>query len=176
MRKMTRFLLFVFSINLIACTTTNSEDASEKSVQEIKDQGKISNSDIIRNPVSAEEVTDTVNVAKLIFEEINFDFGQAKENDIIEHTFKFTNEGKVPLIINDARSTCGCTVPEWPKEPIEPGQGGVISVRFNTKGKRGDQKKPVTIKANTYPTTTVLYIEGRVEAAEGAEEQASTEK
>jgi hypothetical protein len=99
-------------------------------------KGPIRNSDIIRNPVSAKEPIDTVNVAKIEFEETEHDFGVVGEGVIIEHVFKFTNTGKMPLIINSARSTCGCTVPEWPKDPIPPGEGGEISVRFNTKGKK----------------------------------------
>jgi hypothetical protein len=83
---------------------------------------------------------------------------------VVEHTFAFTNTGKKPLLISNARSTCGCTVPDWPKEPIMPGKSGVIQVRFNTENKAKEQVKPVTITANTYPATNKVYLQGFVEA------------
>lgn len=138
----------------------------EKSVQEIKDAAKISNSSIIRNPVSVAEPTDTVNVAKLVFSETSFNFGEVEEGKVVTHEYRFVNEGKVPLLIGNAKSTCGCTVPKWPKEPIEPGRGGTISVRFNTSGKTKQQRKPITITANTYPSKSVVYLEGFVKSKE----------
>ncbi len=149
--------LLVFS----ACQSNRSEQ-SEKSVQEIMSEGPISNSDIIRNPVSADEPVDTVNVAKITFEETTFDFGEAREGEIVTHTYRFTNTGQVPLLISSARSTCGCTVPEWPREPIPPGEQGAIEVRFNTKSKRNRQSKPITIVANTYPSATKVFLNGFV--------------
>ena len=83
---------------------------------------------------------------------------------MVEHTFSFTNQGKVPLLITDARSTCGCTVPEWPRQPIAPGQVAEISVRFDTQQKFNQQNKPVTITANTLPAQTTIYLRGFVKA------------
>jgi hypothetical protein len=166
--KLNYWIIVLISIGLVSCSDSQQpEAASEKSIEEIKMEGPIRNSDIIRNPVSAKEPIDTVNVAKIEFEETEHDFGVVGEGVIIEHVFKFTNTGKMPLIINSARSTCGCTVPEWPKDPIPPGEGGEISVRFNTKGKKNRQTKPVTITANTYPTTSKVFIKGEVKSPEG---------
>lgn len=151
---------------LPACGDSQPEAVSEKSLQEIRQEGPIKNSDIIRNPSSADQPLDTVNVAKMTFEQSKFEFGEAKEGDVIEHVFTFTNTGKAPLIIQGARSTCGCTVPEWPSEPIAPGESGEISVRFNTENKTGRQEKPVTVTANTYPATTRVYLRGFVEKAQ----------
>jgi hypothetical protein len=122
----------------------------------------IGQADIIRSPVSANRPLDTVNVAKLSFDEPTFDFGTVSEGAVIEHTFSFTNTGKVPLLISNARSTCGCTVPEWPETPIDPGEAGEITVRFDTKNKSQLQVKPVTITANTYPSTSKIYLQGVV--------------
>lgn len=118
---------------------------------------------IIRNPVDAggDEV-DTANVALLNFDETEFKFGEVKEGTIIQHDFPFTNAGSVPLLITKARSTCGCTVPSYPEDPIAPGEAGVISVAFDTKNKYGRQRKPVTIIANTYPAMTTIYVDGTV--------------
>lgn len=162
-----KYYWFAF-ILLWGCANDSGQPGavSEKSVEEIKQDGPIRNADIIRSPVSANEPLDTVNVAKMTFEETRYDFGEVQEGDIVEHVFAFTNTGKSPLIINSARSTCGCTVPEWPKEPIAPGESGVINVRFNTKNKKNKQTKPVTITANTYPTTTKVFVTGFVNPAE----------
>lgn len=118
--------------------------------------------DIIRNPVSAKDPIDTVNVAQFEWVEETFNFGTVKEGKVVEHGYKFKNVGKIPLLIKDARSTCGCTVPEWSEDPIPPGGEGVIQVKFNTLGKTDDQTKPITITANTYPSRTLLRIEGFV--------------
>lgn len=146
-------------LTLAACQSNRTTD--ENALQEVSVEGdKVS--DIIRNPVTANEPVDTVNVAKMSFEEVQYDFGRIHQGDVVEHTFKFTNTGKVPLVISDARSTCGCTVPEYPKEPIAPGESGEIFVRFNSKNKFDRQSKPVTITANTYPSETKVYIHGYI--------------
>ena len=161
---MRSFMMIIssFFLLLTACQETEKKDVQEKTVKEIKEQGGISNADIIRNPVTANAPTDTVNVAKIVFEEHVHEFGTVEEGDVVEHIFKFTNTGKIPLVISNARSTCGCTVPEWPQDPIEAGGSGSIKVKFNTKGKKGNQKKPVTITANTYPQKSIVHVQGQV--------------
>lgn len=154
-----RLLFAAMILGIVSCSPEGGN--SGKSLEEIKMEGA-SNSAMVRNPVSASGPTDTVNVAKLTFEETVFDFGDVDEGALVEHVFRFKNTGKIPLLISDARSTCGCTVPAWPKEPIAPGQSGEINVKFDTKGKNNLQKKPVTITANTYPATTVVQIVGVV--------------
>ncbi len=157
------FILFCFTLSILACSSEDQKSAAsdEKQVQGIKVEGG-SISEIIRNPQTANKPVDTTNVAKMFFEEKRHDFGTVNEGDIVRHVYKFTNTGTVPLIINNAKSTCGCTVPEWPKDPIAPGKSGEISVRFDTKGKINQQGKPITIFANTYPNKTVLQLKGMV--------------
>ncbi len=96
------------------------------------------------------------------FEQTEYDFGTVNEGDIVEYTFKFKNTGNFPLIINKATATCGCTVPEWPRDPIGVGKSGEIKVRFNTRNKPNHQTKYVTISANTKPELTRLKITGNV--------------
>ncbi|MBK9017156.1 MAG: DUF1573 domain-containing protein [Saprospiraceae bacterium] len=134
--------------------------AAGKTVETIQTEGKISS--IIRSPVSADGSVDSVNVARMDFEEPIFEFGEVDEGAVINHEFKFVNNGKVPLVIQNAHSTCGCTIPDWPKDMIAPGQGGVIKVEFNTKGKTEFQEKPVIITANTYPSVTKVFVKGIV--------------
>ncbi|GAA4830600.1 DUF1573 domain-containing protein [Algivirga pacifica] len=87
-------------------------------------------------------------LAQMTFEEREFDFGEIKQGDVVEHVFTFTNSGEVPLKIMNVRTTCGCTAPEWPKEEIMPGASADLKVVFNSKGKRGNQSKNITIQAN----------------------------
>lgn len=162
MRNGLYFLLFTL---LLGCQQ-NRFSQSEKSIEEIKAEGPLANADIIRNPITAEGPADTVNVAKMSFAETTFNFGQVQEGAVVRHTYRFTNTGKVALVISDARSTCGCTVPTWPTAPIEPGASGEIQVEFNTKNKQHEQKKPITITANTYPARTVVHLEGYVQPAQ----------
>jgi len=107
---------------------------------------------------------------KMEFAKEAHDFGTIKDGDIVEHRFKFKNVGDSPLIISNATATCGCTVPEYPKEPIAVGGSGEILVRFNSRNKPGNQQKTVTITANTYPSTNKVSIRANVVKAEGATE------
>jgi len=84
----------------------------------------------------------------LSFEKTAHDFGTISQGDVVEEVFSFTNTGNEPLIITDARGTCGCTTPKWPHEPILPGAKGQITVGFNSAGKSGRQDKVVTITSN----------------------------
>ncbi len=96
------------------------------------------------------------------FEETTYEYGEVKEGEVVEYTFKFKNVGEVPLVIQNATATCGCTVPNPPKEPIAVGETGEIDVRFDTKGKMGMNNKRVTITANTSPAQTFLELRGNV--------------
>ena len=155
--------LFIFLFFLSACQNNSKED--QRAVEEITDPELVFNSEIIRNPVSAgPEPIDTVNVAKMTFKEHHFDFGEIPEGEVVTHEYEFTNTGKVPLVITHGNSTCGCTVPEWPKEAIKPGGKGTIKVKFDTFGKAGPQAKPITIVANTYPSKNMLELVGIVGA------------
>ena len=101
------------------------------------------------------------------FEETEFDFGTVEQGEKVNHVYKFSNTGNEPLIISNAKGSCGCTVPSWPKEPIPVGGSGEIQVQFDSKGKKNMQSKKVTITANTDPGQTFLTIKGEVNAPEG---------
>jgi len=148
-------------ILLLILYTACQQDKGKK-LQSVKTKGNITNADIIRNPVSAGKIGDTTNLAKMVFEETNYEFGIIKEGEIIHHSYRFTNTGKIPLLISGARSTCGCTIPDYPRDPVQPGESGVIKVKFNSHGKLGTQKKPIYITANTYPSLNMISIEGEV--------------
>lgn len=94
---------------------------------------------------------------------IAHDFGKVKQNTENKYVFKFTNTGKEPLMISDAKGSCGCTVPEYPKEPIAPGATGEIKVVYKPGGQQGNQNKTVTVTANTDPPQTLLNITADVQ-------------
>lgn len=91
-----------------------------------------------------------------------YDFGTVKEGDVVETSFVVTNTGKSNLVIMDAKVTCGCTVPVWPKEAIAPGASAEVQVRFNTNGKPNKQTKSVTLITNTAQGREIFKLKGMV--------------
>ncbi|HLV23995.1 MAG TPA: DUF1573 domain-containing protein [Moheibacter sp.] len=97
----------------------------------------------------AESVVDPATAAVLTFESETYDFGNLPAGAKVDHYFKFTNTGKSPLIIKDAKGSCGCTVPEFPKEPIAPGVTDSIKITYDAGSQKGRQQKTVTLTTNT---------------------------
>jgi hypothetical protein len=100
------------------------------------------------------------------FDKLVHDFGKVMQGDKTEYEFVFKNTGKVPLIISDVKSSCGCTVPEWPRNPIMPGGSATIKVKYNS-NIIGAINKQVTIISNASNSPTVLRIAGSVEKMPG---------
>ncbi|MDO9275101.1 MAG: DUF1573 domain-containing protein [Lutibacter sp.] len=96
------------------------------------------------------------------FDTKDYDFGTINEGDVVEGIFKVANKGKTDLVITDASASCGCTVPEWPKEAIKPGDSAQIKFSFNSKGRTGKQSKTITLQTNTANVTETLRIAGTV--------------
>ena len=96
------------------------------------------------------------------FDKTEHDFGTINEGDVVETVFAFTNVGKSELIITSAKGSCGCTVPEWPKEPIMPGEVGEIKVKFNSYRKPNLQQKQITLRTNTEGGKEILKIRAQV--------------
>ena len=96
------------------------------------------------------------------FKEETYDFGDITEGDVVEHIFTFTNTGDAPLVIQDAKASCGCTIPKKPEQPVAPGETSEIGVKFNSSSKSGVVKKAITITANTNPAVTQLYITANI--------------
>ena len=99
---------------------------------------------------------------QISFASPNHDFGNIKQDSENRHVFTFTNTGSEPLIIENAKGSCGCTVPQYPKEPIAPGETGDIEVVYKPGKQKNKQNKTVTITANTEPRTTTLSISANV--------------
>ena len=97
----------------------------------------------------AQEDTEPLTGPKIYFAEKSFDFGDITQGDRVEHVFEFENTGNEPLILSDVRTTCGCTAPEWPREPVAPGAKANLKVVFNSTGKYGVQNKVITVISNS---------------------------
>ncbi len=115
---------------------------------------------IATNSVLAQEVSQ--DGAKIKFDKEVHDYGTIKNGADGTCTFDFTNTGNQPLIISNAKGSCGCTVPSWPKEPVTPGQTATITVKYDTK-RTGAINKSVTITSNAVnEPTKVIRIKGNV--------------
>lgn len=101
------------------------------------------------------------------FAAMEHDFGTIEQDSKNTQVFKFTNTGKEPLIISNATGSCGCTVPNYPRNPIAPGETGEIEVVYSPGKQVNQQTKTVSITANTEPATTVLRIKANVKPGEG---------
>ena len=105
--------------------------------------------------------------AEIKFDKLTHNFGKFSEkNPVVECTFTFQNVGETPLVVNQAVASCGCTVPEFTKTPVQPGEKGEIKVTYNGTGKfPGHFKKSITVRTNGAVEMTRLYIEGDMEEA-----------
>jgi hypothetical protein len=106
-------------------------------------------------------VVENPNAPEIVFEQEVVDYGDIEQGANGVREFKFTNTGKEPLVISNARGSCGCTVPTWPKEPIKPGESSTIKVKYDTK-RIGPINKSVTITSNAKTSTKVLRIKGNI--------------
>jgi hypothetical protein len=104
-------------------------------------------------------------ITSIKFDKEVYDFGECTEGDKIKKTIEFTNTGKLPLVINQAFGSCGCTIPTYDKEPVAPGQKGKIEVEFNSTGKPGANTKSVMVEANTNPPVTTVSFSVKVNSA-----------
>jgi len=156
--KLYHILIAAFLTSSLVCCKSN------------KDTGVPDNAinpDAMNNPATASANNDKTKVPVLEFETETHDFGSITEGEKIQYAFKFKNVGTGDLVIRSANGSCGCTVPEWPHEPVPPGATGVINITFDSKGKNGMQHKTVTLISNTVPSTKVLNITGEVTSADG---------
>lgn len=126
------------------------------------------NSETVNSSTSEMEAGSTVNSAEaavMTFEEDTYDFGTVTSGQKVTYDFKFKNTGKSPLIIASAEASCGCTVPDYPREPVAPGAEGTIKVVFDSANRLGMQNKVVTVTSNAVPATVELHLMGDVKEA-----------
>lgn len=157
-------------VAMTSCTNNKQEEkiaALEERIKELEGEGsnKVAQQQTptsLAANVNAAEAAPDGPLGVFKFEEEEFDFGTIEAGKIIEHTFKFTNTGEAPLIIQSATASCGCTVPKKPVDPIPVGGTGEIGVRYDSKNKNGVQSPVITIRANTDPNVTRIKLKGTV--------------
>ena len=125
-----------------------------------KSSGKLS-TDLVTSPKSATETSDKQ--AAIKFDKEEHDFGSLLQGEVVSYSFHFTNIGNMPLIISEVGSSCGCTVGDYPREPIAPGKTGDIKVTYNSAGHHGFQSRILTVMSNTNPAKTTLRIKSTVQ-------------
>jgi hypothetical protein len=147
MKKIAYILFgFIFPLLIVSC---NNGD-------------KPLSTDIVNNPKSASSNNDT-DAPILTFDNNEHDFGVAMQGERLSYSFKFTNTGKKDLLISQATASCGCTVADFPQDPIRPNGRSHVTVVFDTKGLKGLQSKSITIFANTNPNNINIKISAMVE-------------
>src|SRR6056300_586470 len=148
MKKLNRIFLVASLALLVSC-----QDGAAK---------KITNANPV-NTTQASQPAVKTDSPVMSFDKTTHDFGTIKEGEKVTTKFSFTNTGKSDLIIVDARGSCGCTVPEYPKNtPIKPGDTQTITVSFDSSNKPGVQQKSVTLSANTASGREMLRIKANV--------------
>lgn len=121
--------------------------------------------DALNIPASGYQDGDTADLPRMAFDSTAKNFGKVAQGTRVDKSWTFENVGGSDLVITDVRGTCGCTVgKEWPKAPVRPGEGGTITVTFDSEGRSGLQDKTITVTGNTQPPTTVLLLRGEVVA------------
>ncbi|WP_018476470.1 DUF1573 domain-containing protein [Pontibacter roseus] len=141
--------------------TTESEATASTETAAAEQPQQIDNPNVV--PTGQTSTSETA--AVMSFNESEYDFGTIKQGEIVEHTFTFTNTGKTPLVIESASASCGCTAPDWTKDPVAPGEKGEVKVRFDSNGKVGQQSPTVTIRANTEPNIVRVAMKGNVQGS-----------
>jgi hypothetical protein len=112
-------------------------------------------------PMAEPELKPAGPIAAIQFEKTDHDFGTIPQGTPVRYTYTFKNTGEVPLIIESAQPTCGCTVSDYSKDPIPVGGSGFVTAEFDGKA-TGMQNKSVTVTANTFPKQTVLKFKAMV--------------
>lgn len=157
-----------FSMLLLAATACKDRDAEKKIAQL---ESRLAELEGKKSPDATNTVAPAAPVAetkpdgplpKVEFTAVEHDFGTVNEGEVVEHSYSFKNTGEAPLIIQSAQPSCGCTVPDWSKEPIPVGGTGFVKAKFDTNGKPNAQNKTITVTANTWPKQTVLRFKAMV--------------
>lgn len=163
-------LVVLLAVVSTACNDRNAEKKIAELESRLKElEGKKTPGTATATPAAATPVTQPVADAKpegplptFQFQTTDHDFGTINEGQVVEYTYAFKNTGQAPLIIQNAQGSCGCTVPDWSKEPIPVGGTGFVKAKFDSNGKPNIQNKTVTVTANTWPKQTVLRFKAMV--------------
>ena len=128
----------------------------------VNNEEKIITADLVKSPLTADKNAKEVAMPRIEVNTDVYDFTEIIQGESVSTEFVLKNIGNAPLLIRSAKGSCGCTVPQWPKEPISEGEKAIIKITFNSAGKKGNQNKTVTLVTNAIPSTKVLTIKGNV--------------
>ncbi|MDA8993267.1 DUF1573 domain-containing protein, partial [Flavobacteriaceae bacterium] len=152
--------MYKYILTLLALVTLSLTACQESAAKKVNSTTANTNAAAPSNEASS---SNSAEAPVMTFDKTSHDFGTIKEGEKVTTTFSFTNTGNADLIIVDARGSCGCTVPQYPKNtPIAPGGTGTIEVSFDSSNKPGIQQKSVTISANTKSGREMLRIKSQV--------------
>ena len=162
---MKKYILPILTALILSLSACNSETKTADAVEETTTTPTKVEA-IPTQPQSIKETAPTTTTVaattSMTVDRKVHDFGAISDQAPVTTKFTLTNTGSEPLIITQAKGSCGCTVPKKPEAPILPGETGEIEVTFNPKGKNGAQNKTVTIIANTQPANTVINVKSTV--------------
>ena len=153
MKNISLIIISFFCISFFSCN-----DAAKK-VEST--QNRLS-TDLVNNNQTLNERNENLSQPIVEILDPEFNFGEIKQGEKVSHNYKIKNIGNSDLLISSAKGSCGCTVPEWPKDPIKPGKEANIKVTFDSKGKKGKQAKRVTLMTNAIPNVKILTIKGNI--------------
>ena len=157
--------LALLSYNVLSSGASSNTIAQARAISGEQAAIKPTNTQTQPQQAQQQPEVDPAKAAVLILKEKAFDFGPLQEGEKVEHVFEFTNTSSNPLTISNAKGSCGCTVPEWPKEPIAPGEKGEIKVKYDSKGKKGLQNKTVTLNTTLTIKADVIKTEDEEETS-----------
>lgn len=165
---MIKKIVYVVAIAAFAMTSCKKEETSSTSDSSTTEVAAPVTAPAVEVTGPTAETTERVAPADgkypiMNFEKTEHDFGKIKTGDKVDYTFNFKNTGDTDLIISKAKGSCGCTVPDYPKDPIKPGQSGKIKVSFDSANKHGQQHKTVTITTNTAKGEEKLSIKASLQ-------------
>lgn len=123
--------------------------------------GKLS-TDMIQNPNTADGIDKSQKLPAISFKYLDHDFGKVIQGEVVTYNFKFTNTGNADLLISDVTTTCGCTVSEYPVDPVKPGETKIIKAIFDSNNRIGFQNKRITVLTNATPARYTLKIKADV--------------
>lgn len=164
MKALTPVLLFSLVLVAAACNNRNAEKRIAELESRLKELEGKKTSTPANTPVAAQPQEEKPDgpLPVMAFEKTEHDFGTISEGQVVEYTYAFKNTGEAPLIIQNAQGSCGCTVPDWSKDPIPVGGTGFVKAKFDSNGRPNIQNKTVTVTANTWPKQVVLRFKAMV--------------
>lgn len=141
------FAMMAMALCFAACNGNNGEEPLS--------------TDLVTNPKSASQPTEKQPI--ITFDKTEHDFGTVLQGEVVTYSFHFTNTGSLPLIVSNVNTSCGCTVGDFSRAPIDPGKDGYIKATYDSKGHHGFQSRALTVITNTNPNQTVLRLKATVQ-------------